>query len=690
MQDTSLGGYGSQTLSAVTVSGNPDGITTGVRVSYTAGAATPGAIIMPLPLTSTVYSMSAWVLVESGDVASIAFALKGATSGGSPTTFTPGVWTKITWNNYTTPASLVTGNDFAVRLAGNAASTGSFIVTGVIIELGPYVGPWFDGNSAAAGDFSYLWTGATNQSISSQRAMGAGNWAGAGLGVAYQSAVSPWSGAKSVAVMTKGVTGDGAYVGDAAVVAGTTYTFSSWVRVNDVLPSFYGSMRYKDAANATINDYTLNVIASVVVGQYVRLSYTTTAPAGATRLQAMWRIFSAHSPTTFFIDETLIEASPTLLPYFDGSTVAAGDFTYNWTGTANASTSEQRGVQAAGYTVGLNAAAIQSTDWAASGTKSLRVINTGVSKDSFVSLALSPMKAQTYTLLATCRVLAPQTGTPDIRARRIQLYYTGVGPTNSAQAPNVPGVYPLRLTFTITDPAQYLNFRLYNGASLGEGDVWWDNIMLVEGDYQGDYIDGTKPFSKWDGTANNSTSVGYPPQLLDLAGVPEFDYALSAGATYSLTDNFGPQEGRTLYTVYQNTQDIPTGVFQMIAYGSTDLTDTVPNCYITLRQEFYAGPTNIIRTRRTGGGGPQQTTVPLGASVACWGLDSAGNMFIQNNNNAEVTEAFAMSVPNQKIQFNTSSYHTHVRTIMYRGKHDAATRAAVSRYLGNKYGANVA
>lgn len=168
MVNTSLGGYGTQTLTAVTgLSGNPDGITTAVRVSYVAGNATPGAVIMPLPQSSKQYSLSAWVMVESGDSTNIAFALKGATSGGSPTTFTVGVWTKITWNAYTTPSGLVTGNDFAVRLGGSAvAPTGSFLVTGVTIEQTSTVGTFFDGGTAASGGTTYAWASTANASVS--------------------------------------------------------------------------------------------------------------------------------------------------------------------------------------------------------------------------------------------------------------------------------------------------------------------------------------------------------------------------------------------------------------------------------------------------------------------------------------------------------------------------------------------
>jgi hypothetical protein len=50
-----------------------------------------------------------------------------------------------------------------------------------------------------------------------------------------------------------------------------------------------------------------------------------------------------------------------------------------------------------------------------------------------------------------------------------------------------------------------------------------------------------------------------------------------------------------------------------------------------------------------------------------------------------------MDIMHQSINILADSVaHKHVRTIMFRGYHDDATRAAISRYLGNKYGASVA
>ena len=73
--------------------------------------------------------------------------------------------------------------------------------------------------------------------------------------------------------------------------------------------------------------------------------------------------------------------------------------------------------------------------------------------------------------------------------------------------PNSVGVHQGRWFYNI--PAGSVSyFRLYNGAPAGNGDVWWDNFMLVKGEYTGPYRDGDSPGWVWNGTAHGSTSQG--------------------------------------------------------------------------------------------------------------------------------------------------------------------------------------
>jgi hypothetical protein len=77
-----------------------------------------------------------------------------------------------------------------------------------------------------------------------------------------------------------------------------------------------------------------------------------------------------------YFDSFLVEQSSNLGTYFDGSFTSAGDFTYSWTGTANASTSTQVAPAIANWTPVEVAALYQDTAQYYVGTKSLALQST--------------------------------------------------------------------------------------------------------------------------------------------------------------------------------------------------------------------------------------------------------------------------------------------------------------------------
>jgi len=57
-------------------------------------------------------------------------------------------------------------------------------------------------------------------------------------------------------------------------------------------------------------------------------------------------------------------------------------------------------------------------------------------------------------------------------------------------APNTAGEYVLGGTFTTPSVfTGYNSIRLYHGGLIGAGDVWWDDVLLVEGNYTGAYFE---------------------------------------------------------------------------------------------------------------------------------------------------------------------------------------------------------
>lgn len=231
--------------------------------------------------------------------------------------------------------------------------------------------------------------------------------------------------------------------------------------------------------------------------------------------------------------------------YSDGYVSPDADFTPAWTGAVNASESVLIVKQMEGvFNPNLeNIAVAQSIHWSKSGAKSLRIMPKSTSSDTCVSpggdvgaMRLGMVAGQTYTAMATLRLAAPQVGATAYFARSITLLYRiGAGSyeaIRSTPAPNVAGEHEVRLTFTVPVGSTEAFIRLYNGASEGNGDVWWDDFLLVEGAYDGPYFDGSYSpdpdlAPSWVGAANNSASV-LSGSGLPGAGVDTFRKAFSS------------------------------------------------------------------------------------------------------------------------------------------------------------------
>lgn len=234
-----------------------------------------------------------------------------------------------------------------------------------------------------------------------------------------------------------------------------------------------------------------------------------------------------------------IEYGTTDGTYFDGATVIPGysgawegaanaspsylydsDFVTAWTGTANASASTMTGAGVAGVTAAFNASVFSSTRWSARGTKSLRQHSTrGAAGESmnfiqggFGNLGgLTPGK--TYTVMVVCHVEAAFSSS-NVNSRRVRLRWEGpsVGHAESAPAPNAPGDYLLAVTGTIPANATGAMVQLNHFGTSIDPDLWWDNLLVIEGTYDGPYFDGatldqTLDLYDWTGAANASTST---------------------------------------------------------------------------------------------------------------------------------------------------------------------------------------
>jgi hypothetical protein len=182
-----------------------------------------------------------------------------------------------------------------------------------------------------------------------------------------------------------------------------------------------------------------------------------------------------------------------IAPYAGGWEGSAGssinylkdpDFTYAWTGTANASASIQTGVGVAGHGITPGVlATIQSSHWVVAGTKSMRMIPLS----SAIGAGFATIRTftvddagKTFTLVAEGRLTEPFVSSNAAYMRSIFITSTP-GNQTGPQLPNSAGAYRLRFTFTLGPTTVAGTVRLYHGGAVVDPPVWWDNVVLVEG-----------------------------------------------------------------------------------------------------------------------------------------------------------------------------------------------------------------
>lgn len=267
-------------------------------------------------------------------------------------------------------------------------------------------------------------------------------------------------------------------------------------------------------------------IGDILPGTYEftgTLTTTATAPTSSSSIGI--RYSSADASPTIDITELSVEVGSTTT-YFTGDITPDADLAPSWVGTPDRSASALSfvGVSKAA-TAGSTRTAYRSHDWASRGRASLKVLNFGGSIDSFATLtdafpgAASQYAGKTFTLLGKIRLTAAQTGTQASTARGFRLSVATPGgtvePTSGKPgAPNVAGVHEVRTIVTLPADMTAVNFlRVYNGEANGLP-VYWDELAVIEGAYDGSYFDGyftdadpSMGRYAWTGTPNDSTST---------------------------------------------------------------------------------------------------------------------------------------------------------------------------------------
>jgi len=216
----------------------------------------------------------------------------------------------------------------------------------------------------------------------------------------------------------------------------------------------------------------------------------------------------------FKVDGLMLERSNFALPYFDGASPAAGDFTYSWSGTANNSISYQNATNVVGVasqsTTGTKA--YSTTAWSSSGTRSLAMVTKNTTTDQWVDISnIATLAAnKTYTFVATVKTTTT-VGNPS--QVRLAVQTGGSVQTVNGNINGGSGVYRIAGTFSTAGRNSGDYIRLYYATSNPEQIIYWDDLLIFEGaDTSVPWFHGSSTGTSittyaWTGTPNASTST---------------------------------------------------------------------------------------------------------------------------------------------------------------------------------------
>jgi hypothetical protein len=647
-----------------------------------------------------VFTVSAWV--KTAVSATMYLKLDWRNPGGntiSQSTSTATVGTD--WTRMTLTATAPAGADSVfVRVGSDVLQEIGFIywVDDVLLERSAVLHEYF----AGTGDFSYSWVGAANDSKSVKTAPAAAAMSGNLSGrIAWQSNDGPVPGKKSIAVLSGTPNADtfsqfsGTLPFGGENLGGRTFTILATRKtVNDLPATGNDSRAWKLSWVVTKADgsvvQVLTPIGPTTAGVH-KVKHTFTFDADTNTTTSFMRLYngSATPNTTVWWDDVAIIEGAYPGEYFDGSTANTPDFTYAWAGTANASKSTVRVWNVAGSHTSMRALIYSSASAPFSGASSAKGIVSEVGYQPRYEVLYAVKPNRIYTALAKMRASTGPVNlsmkwitNPDIHAPIIS------ESASNNQWTTVRG--------SSISPAGATHLALWIGvpSNTALGTVFdIDQLMLVEGEYNGPFGTGDSYGWEWEGTPHASTSKGYPVRLAQLAGKPLFFQ--TAPGTYVLTD-IDPAKNpvlaanapRTIYSVVNNLMDVPTGQLPAVfLYGGDALSDTIPNSTIILRQQSMTGEVNTLLARRTGGGGPLTMNVPAtGKQILISGTNENGYLFSAVNKSALTVDAFAMEVPHERINiYGNSAYHQHIATYIYPGVHSSAVRQEMVKLLAHEY-----
>ena len=354
-------------------------------------------------------------------------------------------------------------------------------------------------------------------------------------------------------------------------VVGSTYTLSLFMRNTST------------AARVELRD-SAGVVAAgssnVVRPDWQRVSVT-----GIARQASSFITVRADGAGDIDFVAVLAEQSPTVNPYFDGSSPTGSidpDMRQRWLGTPNASESVMEIERVRGLASNNCVAGVSTKG----GKPAVRLISTGANA-SFASFPIPPLAHSSGTMLGTVHLDAAISGALSARFAAL----SAENPlTFTAPDPNTPGSRSKRLSFgPLTN---FYQVRWYHGGSRGSGDVWWTDIGLFAGDYSGPAFSGD----------TGSVTVGNNTLETRWAGTP--DNSVSQAGSWVATATPNLSDDNAVFIPIPDGMQLNLGAFHSFTGTAgvfvTPVTRTGPASSITRISPLASGLFNTVITKQPG------------------------------------------------------------------------------------------
>lgn len=472
--------------------------------------ATPSTV--PGMAVGNAWCASVWVLAPAGATMQ-AVANTVGTGGTSPVVNFTGTGA---WQFITLPGAIAASTAPYVIVRTVAVQALTFYVDEVLIEVGVSTpGAYFDGMTQPILRTNY---------VGDPSATAGTGWALFTNSTQTAGTDSPPEGGSSRLITTTAANGGVTWnvqnaAGTNPSPAGTTYAYMS-VKMN---AGDLGSWYIAEYEGLTLIGRSAAATGITGTGDWMRVGgpWTKASPTSRVRLEVFKSTPGSYQVGAGYLsDSNGPHFAGTIAPQgfasaFSGTTTASptilwdADFSTRWQNTANASASELTGTRVAGIKAEIGVLGVQSGRGAVAGTKGVRLIATGASTDSFLSIDLpAAARGVPVTAVATSYM---ETGAPAGTGNVPRLRTVLPDANGNLRTPGLLGPQEHRLTATPSSAP--FELRLMHGGTAGSPDVWWDLAALVPGVFTGRAFTGvTAPPDRlstivWDGLPDQSTST---------------------------------------------------------------------------------------------------------------------------------------------------------------------------------------